>query len=41
MRAQIQHLIEVSRLGHVTVQVMPFSAGGHAAAGGPVVLGQT
>ncbi|WP_344532627.1 helix-turn-helix transcriptional regulator [Streptomyces albiaxialis] len=38
MRAQLRHLIAVSDLPHVTVQVMPFSAGGHAAAGGPVTL---
>ena len=35
MRDQIRHLIEVIALPNVTVQVMPFSAGGHAAAGGP------
>ncbi|NGO69070.1 helix-turn-helix domain-containing protein [Streptomyces boncukensis] len=38
MRAQLRHLVAVSELPHVTVQVMPFSAGGHAAAGGPVTL---
>ncbi|MFG3259600.1 helix-turn-helix domain-containing protein [Streptomyces sp. NPDC048172] len=38
MRAQLRHLIAVSDLPQVTVQVMPFSAGGHAAAGGPVTL---
>ncbi|WP_417554338.1 helix-turn-helix domain-containing protein [Microbispora sp. NBC_01189] len=35
MRAQIQHLIEMVDLPRVTLQVIPFSAGGHAAAGGP------
>ncbi|MFC4535625.1 helix-turn-helix domain-containing protein [Sphaerisporangium dianthi] len=35
MRAQIAHLIEAIASPNVTVQVMPFSAGGHAAAGGP------
>ncbi|MBO8196260.1 helix-turn-helix domain-containing protein [Streptomyces oryzae] len=38
MRAQLRHLCAMSELPHVTVQVMPFSAGGHAAAGGPVTL---
>ena len=38
MRAQIQHLIKLAELPHVTIQVMPFSAGGHAAAGGPVTI---
>ena len=34
MRAQINRLIEVARLPHVTVQVAPFRRGGHAGAGG-------
>ena len=34
MRAQLKRLIEVAGLRHVTVQVVPFSRGGHAAAGG-------
>jgi hypothetical protein len=34
MRAQIKRLIEVAELRHVTLQVVPFSMGGHAAAGG-------
>jgi hypothetical protein len=34
MRAQLQHLIEMSQQPTVTIQVMPFTAGGHAAAGG-------
>jgi transcriptional regulator with XRE-family HTH domain len=38
MREQIQHLIELSRLPHVTIQIVPFSAGGHPAAGGPITL---
>lgn len=38
MRAQLEHLIEVSRLPHVTIQVMPFAAGGHPAVGGPVTV---
>ncbi|MCO5968883.1 helix-turn-helix domain-containing protein [Actinoallomurus sp. WRP6H-15] len=38
MRAQLRHLLEVAELPNVTVEVMPFSAGGHAAAGGPITL---
>ena len=34
MRAQLKRLIEVAELRHVTVQVVPFRRGGHAAAGG-------
>jgi hypothetical protein len=34
MRAQLQHLIEMSQQPTITIQVMPFTAGGHAAAGG-------
>jgi transcriptional regulator with XRE-family HTH domain len=35
MRAQLEHLIEMSGSPNVTVQVVPFERGGHAAAGGP------
>jgi Domain of unknown function (DUF5753)/Helix-turn-helix domain len=34
MRAQLNHLTEMARLRHVTIQVVPFDRGGHAAAGG-------
>jgi hypothetical protein len=34
MRAQLSHLIQVSRPTHVTIQVVPFARGGHAGAGG-------
>jgi transcriptional regulator with XRE-family HTH domain len=34
MHAQLNRLIEVAELPHVTVQVVPFGHGGHAAAGG-------
>jgi len=34
MRAQLEHLLEASRQRNVTIQVIPFLAGGHAAAGG-------
>ena len=38
MLEQVDHLVQMSRLPTVTVQVMPFSAGGHAAAGGQVTM---
>jgi hypothetical protein len=38
LRAQIVHLLEVSELPNVTLQVMPYSSGGHAAAGGPFTI---
>jgi len=38
MRAQLRHLIGVAALPHVTVQLLPFCAGGHLAAGGPVSI---
>ena len=38
MRAQIAHLIEATALPNVTIQVVPFQAGGHSAAGGPFSL---
>jgi transcriptional regulator with XRE-family HTH domain len=38
MRRQIDHLIEVAVLPSVTLQVVPFRAGGHSAAGGSFSL---
>jgi transcriptional regulator with XRE-family HTH domain len=38
MRAQLRHLIEICRLPQVTVQIMPFLAGGYAAESGPVTI---
>src|ERR1700757_2027618 len=38
MRAQLDHLVEVAGLRHVTIQVVPFSGGGHAAAGGSFTI---
>jgi hypothetical protein len=38
MRDQLEHILEMSELTNVTVQVLPFSAGSHAAAGGPFTL---
>jgi len=35
MRAQIEHLLAVTEMPHVTVQVVPFRNGPHSAAGGP------
>src|SRR6266568_9432733 len=34
MRAQLDRLTEAAKLRHVTIQVVPFGRGGHAAAGG-------
>ncbi|RKS76953.1 hypothetical protein BZB76_2321 [Actinomadura pelletieri DSM 43383] len=36
MRAQLDHLLEVSRHPNVSIQVMPLASGGYAAAGGPI-----
>ncbi|MGI8331232.1 helix-turn-helix domain-containing protein [Actinomadura scrupuli] len=38
MFRQLQHLIDLCDLPHVTVQLLPFRSGGHAAAGGPVTM---
>jgi transcriptional regulator with XRE-family HTH domain len=38
MRGQIEHLIDVARLPQVTIQVVPFQHGGHAAAGGSFTI---
>ncbi|MGH3243515.1 MAG: helix-turn-helix domain-containing protein [Spirillospora sp.] len=38
MRQQIKHLVEMSELPNVTLQIVPFGAGGHAAAGGPFTI---
>jgi transcriptional regulator with XRE-family HTH domain len=35
MRAQVKHLLELSKRPYITIQVLPFDAGGHPAAGGP------
>ena len=37
-RAQLEHLIEMARLSHVSIQVAPFSAGGRAVASGPITV---
>jgi len=38
MRAQLEHLIAVTKLPNVTLQVMEFRRGGHAAEGGAFVI---
>jgi hypothetical protein len=38
MRRQLKHLIAMSELPNVTLQIVPFGAGGHAAAGGPFTI---
>jgi transcriptional regulator with XRE-family HTH domain len=35
MHGQLKHLAELSRRPNVTIQIIPFQAGGHPAAGGP------
>ena len=34
MRDQLRHLIDISQRPNITIQIMPFTNGGHAAAGG-------
>ncbi|SFC20123.1 helix-turn-helix domain-containing protein [Streptomyces aidingensis] len=38
MSAQLKHLVEVSRLPHVTLQVMPFSCGAHPGLNGQYAI---
>jgi transcriptional regulator with XRE-family HTH domain len=38
MRGQLEHLLELTALPNVTVQVIPFHSGAHAAAGGPFTI---
>ncbi len=38
MRGQLKHLLEAAALPHVTIQVVPFRRGGHAAAGGSFTI---
>lgn len=38
MRAQLKRLLDVSDASNVTVQMLPFRFGGHAAAGGPFTI---
>ena len=38
MRAQLEHLLRITDLPNVTLQIVPFHAGPHAAAGGPFTI---
>jgi hypothetical protein len=38
MQEQIRHLIEMAELPNITLQVMPFYSGAHAAVGGPFTM---
>jgi transcriptional regulator with XRE-family HTH domain len=38
MRAQLEHLLEITDLPNVTLQIVPFHVGAHAAAGGPFTI---
>ena len=38
MRAQLEHLLELTDLPNVTLQIAPFRIGPHAAAGGPFTI---
>jgi len=38
MRAQLEHLLQITDLPNVTLQIVPFHAGPHAAAGGPFTI---
>ena len=38
MAAQVRHLLEMSRLPHIRLQIMPFSAGPHIGITGPFVI---
>ena len=35
MHGQLKHLLDMAQRPNITIQVMPFQAGGHSAAGGP------
>ncbi|MGI8331930.1 DUF5753 domain-containing protein [Actinomadura scrupuli] len=38
LRGQLKHLLELTALQNVTLQIVPFHAGAHAAAGGPFTI---
>jgi hypothetical protein len=38
MRAQIEHLIAMAGHPHIAIAIIPFSTGGHSAAGGPMTI---
>ena len=40
MRAQFRHLAEMSRRPHITVQVVPYAAGGHSGLLGAFIVAE-
>ena len=38
MRSQLEHLLQITELPNVTLQIVPFHVGPHAAAGGPFTI---
>jgi len=40
MRAQFAHLIEMSELPHITIQVVPYAAGGHSGLLGAFIIAE-
>src|SRR5260221_14452621 len=38
MRSQLEHLLQITELRNVTLQIVPFHVGPHAAAGGPFTI---
>jgi hypothetical protein len=38
MRGQLEYLLEITDLPNVTLQIIPFKAGAHPAAGGPFTI---
>lgn len=38
MFRQLEHLLELNELSNITIQILPFAHGGHAAPGGPITL---
>jgi transcriptional regulator with XRE-family HTH domain len=38
LRAQLERLIEVAERPNITIQILPYEVGGHAAAGGPFTI---
>jgi transcriptional regulator with XRE-family HTH domain len=38
IRGQLKHLLEITTMPNVTLQIVPFHAGAHAAAGGPFTI---
>jgi hypothetical protein len=38
MRRQLERLLELQELAHVTIQVVPFSVGAHVGMNGPILL---